>query len=272
MKVLKTLTTVSICLIGFITSAQIDESEETITFKLIDVNKNEVITLNEMETFYKGKLDNDGNLINAKRLFYGLDRNRNTILTLSEYVKGVDWDLANQHEDKWIIKSKSNTAEHTGEVVESTENNKQAPLKDKEIKNEPQVKIEDVRGGREKNFTSGKPMGEDGIEEEFNNDLGLRIDSSELNSIEKKEDIALDPNNKRLIMFYEADVDNDGKLTLIELSEYYKDKRNKSGNPMNAELRFYGLDTNDDGFVSKAEYSTKINWRVANEKYSAKKQ
>ncbi len=77
---------------------------------------------------------------------------------------------------------------------------------------------------------------------------------------------------KRIDLFSVVDLDNNYRITLKELQSYYKDKHNKNGKFINAELRFYGLDTNEDDFIELAEFATFINWKIANQKYRAKKQ
>lgn len=103
MKVLKALSIVAIFSIGINVSAQSKE-ELTKKFNSIDADKNEVLTMREMKRYYEEKFKDDVELVNPKKLFYGLDANTNRIVTLNEYLGGVNWELAYEHSDKWQIK------------------------------------------------------------------------------------------------------------------------------------------------------------------------
>lgn len=102
MKVLKALLIVSIFSIGNNLSAQ--SNDELIKqFNEIDADKNEVVTILEMERYYEGELNKGGGFTNSKKLFYGLDANSNRIITLKEYLNGVNLELAYKHSDKWQL-------------------------------------------------------------------------------------------------------------------------------------------------------------------------
>jgi len=103
MKVLNVLLIASILLIGINTSAQ-SQQELTEKFNIIDADKNEVITVIEMNRYYKDSVNEYSVAVNARKLFYGLDGNSNRIITLKEYLNGLNLDLAYKHSDKWQIK------------------------------------------------------------------------------------------------------------------------------------------------------------------------
>ena len=180
MKILKALLIVLIFLIGIPSSAQSNDDKKMIKFNQIDMDSNEVITIREMVAYYKGMTDENGVPFDAKKMFYGLDANKNSIITQNEYEKKAEPVTVDSPSEAYV--------------------------------------------------------------------------------------------KKRIVMFSEVDIDANYKITLKELQDYYKDKTNKSGNPINAELRFIGLDLNDDESIELAEFATKINWKMANQKYKAKKQ
>ena len=102
MKVLKALLIVSIFSIGINISAQ-SKQELTKKFNMIDADKNEVITIPEMKRYYNDTTNQDNEYVNAKKLFYGLDANSNRIITLKEYMNGINLELAYKHSDKWQL-------------------------------------------------------------------------------------------------------------------------------------------------------------------------
>ncbi len=101
MKVLQALIIVSIFSIVNLAFAQSNNNKEIRKFDLIDGDKNEVITIREMIFYYKDKINEEGEATDAKKMFYGLDANENSIITLDEFVKGVDWKLAYEFVDDW---------------------------------------------------------------------------------------------------------------------------------------------------------------------------
>ena len=298
MKVLKALMIVSIFLIGIPSSAQSSQDQKMKKFNQIDKDGNEVITIREMVAYYKDMTDENGVPVDAVKMFYGLDANKNSIITQNEYVKGFDWKLSHEFVEKWdekiIIEKKKTEIKITNkkqrDKFKKIDSNKNSELSIKEVFNF-------YKGQTSKK--TGKPVNgklsfyaydvnNDGkiTLEEFLIDPNWKVgwgrfeDSEERSEVkyEKKvEPTTIDSPSeayvkKRIVMFSEVDVDTNYKITLKELQDYYKDKTNKSGNPFNAELRFYGLDINDDGSVELAEFATKINWKIANQKYKAKRQ
>ena len=298
MKILKALLIVSIFLIGMPTSAQSNEETKTKMFNQIDGDGNEVITIREMIAYYDGLTDKNGVPVDAKKMFYGLDLNKNSIITLNEYVKGFDWNLSHEFVDKWDSKITIEKKETESEITKERQRDKFKKIdSNRDFELSLKEFLNFYKGQTSKK--TGKPINgklgfyaydfnNDGkiTLEEFLNDPDYKVGWARFEDSEEKSEskyeakvestIADPPSdayvNKRIDMFYDVDVDKNYKITLKELQDYYKDKTNKSGNPINAELRFYGLDTNEDGTIELAEFAAKIDWKIANQKYKAKKQ
>ena len=301
MKILKGLLIVSIFLIGMPTSAQSNEEQRTKMFNQIDVDGNEVITIREMIAYYDGLTDENGVLIDAKKMFYGLDANKNSIIMLNEYVKGFDLNLSHEFVDRWDEKITIETKK-----VESKIANRRQEDTFKKIDSNRDFELslgEFLNFYKDqKNKKTGEPINgklnfyayDSNIDgkitlKEYNEEPDWKVGRQRFEYFEKKSEEKSDKKSEekfkakvdspseayvkmRIGMFNEADVDQNYKITLEELQDYYQDKKNKSGNPINAELRFYGLDTNEDGTIELAEFATKINWKIANQKYQEKKQ
>lgn len=69
-------------------------------------------------------------------------------------------------------------------------------------------------------------------------------------------------------------MDSDGNdiVTMEEMVEFHKGKTNKKGKPIDAELMFLGLDTDENGEVSFKEFTQPIDWKAAKEKRKTNKQ
>ncbi|WP_400077135.1 hypothetical protein [Winogradskyella sp. R77965] len=304
MKVSKTPLIVSIFLIGIMSYAQNSADEESRTFNLIDVDKNEIVTIREMINFYKAQTDENGEAINAKKLFYGLDANKNSIITLDEYIQGVDWQLAEEFVNKWgknaEKKEEFDSQKILTEKFTKIDVDKNEELSLNEVMNFYKNKMSKTTG----NPIDGKlnfyayDTNEDGkipleeflkkpnwkvaalrlqndevevqIEEElYSNDEVDLEDNVNLSEIDSVSDEHL---NKQIAMFNKADKDENFKLTIEEFINYYEGKTDKAGNAVNAELNFYGLDKDGDGFVNLVEFTTKIDWELASKKYESRRQ
>ena len=133
-----------------------------------------------------------------------------------------------------------------------------------------------------KNETTGEPLNGklNFYSHDFNNDgeialeeflkkadlnLGLQRlkDSEKLKTASIKKDSSEVYINERIKLFSSVDTDGNYKITLLELQNYYQGKINTIGNPVNAKLRYYGLDTNEDGSIELAEFVEKIDFKYA---------
>jgi hypothetical protein len=74
---------------------------------------------------------------------------------------------------------------------------------------------------------------------------------------------------KRIDLFNIIDFDKNFKLTLEELTEYYKDKFNENDRPINANFHFFGLDKNEDKSLELGEFASVIDIALAKKKYKA---
>lgn len=67
------------------------------------------------------------------------------------------------------------------------------------------------------------------------------------------------------------DTNKDKAIDLVEMTAFYKDKTNKKGEKIDAELLFLGLDTDGNNSITLQEFGQKINWKAAKEKRKANK-
>lgn len=67
-----------------------------------------------------------------------------------------------------------------------------------------------------------------------------------------------------------VDADDNKEVTMEEMKEFHKDKKNKKGEPVKYEMMFYGLDSNDDGKLTIDEFIKPVNWKAAKEKMKTK--
>ena len=304
MKVSKPLLIVSIFLIGMLSSAQNNIEEETRLFNLIDTDKNEIITIREMTIYYKKQTDENGEPINAKRLFYGLDANRNSIISLSEYVNGVDWQLADEFIEKWDENAeKKNTADYENILVEKftkidADDNEE--LSYKEVVEFYENKVSKTTG----NPIDGKlnfyayDENEDGkisqteflkkpnwelaakrledekikvqMEEELNPENQLDAENTEDSS--EIDSISYDYLNEQIALFSKADKDENYKLTIEELGALYKGQKDENGDEINLRLKFFGFDQDENGFVDLVEFTSKLDWEAVQKRYELVKQ
>ncbi|WP_218841803.1 CREC-EF hand family protein [Winogradskyella ursingii] len=281
MKVLNALLIVSFFSMNLTVSAQ-TESEQTRRFKLIDADRNEVITIREMKKFYNGKTNKDGEPIDAKKMFYGLDANRNSIITLNEFIKDFDLQLAYEYVDRWEYKPTEEGADKVAEKFTEIDSNLNKELTLDEM-------INFYRGMTNKE--TGDPINgklnfhtydanNDGVvtQEEFameynwKEDWG-RIESAAKTVGENQNDESSEAYIKeRIDIFEEVDTDSNFKVTLEELSAYYKGKTNSQGKPVNAEFQFYGHDKDEDGIILLEEFASKIDLDLAQRKFKKRKE
>jgi len=297
MKTLQALIVVSIFFIGNLAFAQSNNAKEIKQFDLIDGDNNEVITIREMIAYYEDTANKEDESTEAKKMFYGLDANENSIITLDEFVKGVDWNLAYEFVDNWDKKD---------EVIAENE----SPEKDIETKqltdkfktldtdNSNMLSMAEVIYFYEglKNETTGEPLngklnfyahdfnndGEIALEE-FLKKSDLNLGSQRLKDSEKIKTPSINipaiknaPSESyvkaRIELFSSVDMDGNYKITLLELQNYYQGKINNKGNPVNAKFRFCGLDTNDDGTLELSEFASKLDIELAKNKCNGLKQ
>lgn len=67
------------------------------------------------------------------------------------------------------------------------------------------------------------------------------------------------------------DSNKDKSVSLDEMKAFYKDKKNKKGEAINANDMFYGFDANDDGKVTVDELAKNVNWKKINARKKANK-
>lgn len=256
-------------------------------FKSIDADGNEVITIREMKSYYDGKVTKDGELMDYKKMFYALDANENSIITLNEYIKGEDWKLAYKYVDKW----KHKVSEVANEQREEDKKDK-ARLKFEKIdvdrndtlyitevitfyKGMVNNKTGDPINGKLNFYTHD--INNDGhiTFTEFTQKADWKKGHDRLKAAENKAN-PRNPNEpseayikKRINEFSIVDADTNYKITIEELTEYYKDKINNKGKPVNALFQFFGLDKNEDGSIELGEFASKIDVALARKKYKA---
>ena len=68
-----------------------------------------------------------------------------------------------------------------------------------------------------------------------------------------------------------VDADGNKEVTMEEMVEFHKDKKNKKGQPVDANLMFLGLDSNDDNKLNLEEFVKPINWKAGKEKRNGNK-
>lgn len=95
MKILKHIAVSALFLLTIQVSAQINVEQQTKKFGWIDSDKNNELSIAEMEAFHEGKTDKKGRPVNSKGIFYGLDANDDDKLTLDEFTKPINWKKAN---------------------------------------------------------------------------------------------------------------------------------------------------------------------------------
>jgi Ca2+-binding EF-hand superfamily protein len=298
-------TKLTIFSIGFLITFNLHAQDAAIVkFKEIDVDDNGVITIREMQSFYKDKKDKKDNPIDAKKRFYALNHDKNSIISLDEYLKGVDWKLARENVDKWQYKPKPKS-----EKDKKIETSAKAAKKGKTFERidsdgngiVTRSEMIDFYKGRV-NKKTNKPVDGKRIfyahdhneDSEVTRDEFIRIPNgkraTELMKKEKKdkvdsEDKAYDfsqeeeLNNdnseeeiqRQFTIFDNADVDNNYNLSIEEFDKIYEGKTNKNGKPINIEMLFYGIDTNDDNAIDLVEFTAKIDWEYAKKKYKEKR-
>ncbi|SDR70280.1 EF-hand domain pair [Polaribacter sp. KT25b] len=71
---------------------------------------------------------------------------------------------------------------------------------------------------------------------------------------------------KTVKKFGRIDSNKDGAIDKEEMKAFYSEKKNKKGSPVEYELMFLGLDSNDDNKISLQELNAKIDWKRAKQK------
>jgi Ca2+-binding EF-hand superfamily protein len=287
MKVLTNLLKATFFFIGTFIMAQDTTEQRTVLFNTIDADGNEVITNREMRSFYKGKLNSFGQPIDAKRLFYAFDANRNSIITLNEYVNGPDFKLATNYRDRWQYPERyqedANPEDRLSESEKAiakftridTDNDGKITLDEMVVFN--QGKIDNITG----ELINGKLIfyafdaNEDDVVnmEEIMAKPDMKLGYQKLKSNREQLSIAVSEEektltdeeyvNQRITLFFELDQDKNYKISLGELQNYYDGKKDKLGKLINAKLRFYGLDTNEDDSLELEEFTKKIDFVYA---------
>jgi len=185
MKILNIFALISFFLIGIEATAQVSTKKQTKKFQLIDTNGNEVISMGEMIDFYKDKTNKNGGSVNAIVLFSDLDANKNSIITLDEYLKGLD-------------------------------------------------------------LKEGKKQLEVGSK---------KVQTNTMSAEQKKKK-----------KFTRIDTDKNKVVTLKEMVDFNKGKRNKKGKQVESEVMFYGLDKNKDNMVTLEEFIQKVDWKFGRQR------
>ena len=287
MKVLQALIIVSIFSIGNLASAQSGSNKNANKFNLIDGDKNEVITIREMTAYYNDKTNKRGEPLDGKKIFYELDVNTNSIVTISEFVEDVDWIVSyksssdSAKKDQVSANKKSSKKEVEGKKVKdklnATDTNNNDTLSNDEVTNFHTDKTEKTTG--KLNLYASDAHNDDKIIlDEFVKKPDLELeplrlkDSKEAIIPSTKRSASDGYIKKRIKLFDVVDTDHNFKVTLKELKDYYKGKTNNKGNPVNAQFKFCGYDSNDDGVLELSEFATRINIDLARKKYKALKQ
>ncbi len=282
--ILKTLNATLFLCVGLIGYTQDNKEQQTLKFNLIDADDNEVITIREMIKFYEDKIDIEGKPIDAKKLFYGLDANENSIVTINEFIKGVDWKLAYEFVDKWSQKPEIVEQKSDSNIVVERQTKKFAEIDanfDEELTIAEMVdfhkgminkKTGKLINGKLKFYASDHNSNDVITISEFLEAPDWKKGSNQLKELDKKSSSNdEDPPgnafvNKRIKLYYVVDADGNFKVTKDELAAYYKEKVNNAGKPVNAELRFFGLDINEDDYVDMEEFTKKIDFKYASKR------
>ena len=287
MKVLTNLLKATFFFIGTFIMAQDTTEQRTVLFNTIDADGNEVITNREMRSFYKGKLNSFGEPIDAKRLFYAFDANRNSIITLNEYVKGPDFKLATNYRDRWQyperyqenLNTEDNLSESEKAISKFTriDTDKDGKITLDEMVAFNQGKIDNITGelinGKLIFYALDANENDEVNMEEIMAKPDMKLGYEKLKSNREQLSIAVSDDektltdveyvNQRITLFFELDQDKNYKISLGELQNYYEGKKDKLGKPINAKLRFYGLDTNEDDSLELEEFTKKIDFVYA---------
>lgn len=72
------------------------KQKKKIKFQRIDTNDDNVLVLGEMINYYEGEINKKGEPVESKKMFYGLDKNKDGKITFREYLKKIDWKLGKQ--------------------------------------------------------------------------------------------------------------------------------------------------------------------------------
>ncbi|WP_299126777.1 hypothetical protein [uncultured Winogradskyella sp.] len=302
----------TVLLLIFLCAIQWSNSQENsnrdIEFITIDNDGNNIITIREMRSYYRGKLSKYGKMIDYKKIFYALDANENSILTLSEYLKGEDWLLAYKYFDRWQFKEDF-------VLLEQNQNQDEGKNKDnnKGRDKNAQMDLNTLRRNRfnvidsnnngaltlaetqnfyrgKFNLRTGEPI--NGIIEFFafdsNNDKIITIEEfskrpmwrivyERVKGYRAQKDTTNSESlseayvNNQIKIFSEVDSNKDYKISYDELERFYNGKFDADGLPMNALFQFYGFDKNEDNFIELAEFAEKIDLKLARKRYIVEK-
>lgn len=279
-----------ILITGLNSFAQKNVEKETERFHIIDVNNDNSITLSEMLLYYNDKTNKDGSPKEANKLFYGLDANKDNRITLDEFTKKVDWKLMDQQiaeRNKRLGISEEKPEENTEHVTIDTK--KIARFNDIDTNNNDEISMSEMlEFNNSKINKAGKPVEADvifyGLDTNDDSKLTLQefvqktnwkagkqkkamvIESEKIRIAEKTNTIT---NSGKDANFRKIDVNDDSKLSIEELIAYNKGRTDKQGEPINGAIIFYGLDNNEDGYVSREEFEGKVNWKLGKRKFKA---
>lgn len=286
MKLLKTKIVISVLFAGLFSMAQENNEQQIKKFNAIDGDGNEVITIREMVKYYEGKTDKEDVPIDAKKIFYGLDSNKNSIVTLNEFVEGVDFKLAYEFVDKW--EKKPVLTEENPFDVDTQKNefikidaNKNEGLSVKEFVNFHKDMVNEKTGkpidGKLKFYAFDYNDNDIITLDEYLEEPDYSKGSKKLKGLDSENATSDsgapsdDDINKKIDLFYEVDVDHNYKVMVDEMINYYKGKVKNNGIPINGELRYYGLDTNEDGYIELEEFTKEIDFKSASERMKKNK-
>ena len=281
MNILKPKIVILFLFAGCLGYAQANKEQQTKKFNLIDADGNEVITIREMMKYYDGKSDKDGTPVDAKKLFYGLDANENSIVTINEFITGVDWKLAYEFVDKWDQKPKEIDKKAEVDILVEKKTERFTQIDSDKNEELTLTEVVDFHKGMI-NKKTGEPLKGNlkFYAQDFNNngvitlkEFLLKPDYKSGTEKLKKLQNKKGSNNsatagnayviKRIDLFYVVDTNKDYKVSADEMVAYYQGKLNNKGNPVNGKQRFYGLDTNENGSVDLEEFTIKIDFKYA---------
>jgi len=274
MKILQVLTLILFFLIGIEATAQINTEKQMQKFQLIDLDENEVITIREMIAFCEGKTNEQGEPIDAKVIFYGLDLNEDTIVTVNEFIKGIDWKIGKKRVEAYTKKWTPDNEELPSNIDPNIKKKEDKFFKE-DYNNDGYISLQEMINFDEgKKNKKGEPFESElmfyGLDRNQDNKLSLEefIQKVDWNAgkLRLNDNKTQKPkttlSRAKVDKFVKIDTDIDNELSLQELIDFNKGKTNKKGEPINGSIIFYGLDSNEDGRVSLPEFNERINWKL----------
>ena len=280
MKTIKYLVLVSIFFFGLQSTAQENKRNQAERFQLIDVDGNDLITNKELIKYYEGKTNKKGEAVDAELMFYGLDRDNNSIITSREYAKGVDWKAASQHK---ITKRRGAISSNDLGTPSKNYNTNQAErfqLIDVDgndlITNKELIKYYEGKTNKKGEAVDAELMFY-GLDRDNNSIItsreyakGVDWKAASQHKITKRRgaissnDLGTPSKNynaNQVDKFKKIDSDKNNSLGLKEMLDFHEGKTNKNGEAVDAELMFYGLDSNLDNKLTFDEFVQKSNKR-----------